>query len=199
LRARREGLEEIIGSEKKQWDSRRADRRRLKEKFGKKTPIGKRRRQLAEAPEHDEPAIEGSHGCARDDHGRALRRRGARAAAMSRPSNIVFKQGDKLKLRVLRHETTRSSDVGHNGRFTTVEASKLPGGAAREWRPGMFIDWEKEADIVTMFRSRGPQIPDRKGSKAKAASSPRDEVPRYDAAKGKKKKKKKTRASVGST
>src|SRR3954453_7441661 len=54
LRAEKKSLEELIKSEKKQWDMIAAEIREMKEKFGKKTPLGKRRTDFAEAPEHDE-------------------------------------------------------------------------------------------------------------------------------------------------
>src|SRR4051812_31940198 len=58
LRAEKKELEGLIGSEKKQWDKIAEQIGELKEKFGKKTPLGKRRTTFAEAPEHDEAAIE---------------------------------------------------------------------------------------------------------------------------------------------
>ena len=45
-------------SEKKQWETIAAQIKGLRDKFGKKTPLGKRRTDFADAPEHDEAAIE---------------------------------------------------------------------------------------------------------------------------------------------
>jgi len=58
LRAEKKALDELTGSEKKQWEKIAAQIKELREKYGKKTPLGKRRTDFAEAPEHDEAAIE---------------------------------------------------------------------------------------------------------------------------------------------
>src|ERR1044072_1131986 len=58
LRIEKKALEELVKSEKQQWDTVANQIRDLKEKYGRKTAIGKRRTDFAEAPEHDEAAIE---------------------------------------------------------------------------------------------------------------------------------------------
>src|SRR5712671_6783305 len=58
LRAERKSLKELIGSEKEQWKTVADQVKQVRETFGKKTPLGKRRTEFAEAPEHDEAAIE---------------------------------------------------------------------------------------------------------------------------------------------
>ena len=64
LRAEKKSLDELVGSEKKQWDKIAEEIKGLKEKYGRKTPLGKRRTDFAEAPEHDEAAIEEAMVCA---------------------------------------------------------------------------------------------------------------------------------------
>ena len=58
LRAERMSLNELIGSEKAQWKKVAEEIKEVREKFGPKTALGKRRTAFAEAPEHDEAAIE---------------------------------------------------------------------------------------------------------------------------------------------
>ncbi|HKS63890.1 MAG TPA: DNA topoisomerase IV subunit A, partial [Xanthobacteraceae bacterium] len=58
LRAEKKTLEELLKSEAKQWEVIAGQIRELREKYGRKTPLGKRRTDFAEAPEHDEAAIE---------------------------------------------------------------------------------------------------------------------------------------------
>src|SRR5215468_5076997 len=58
LRAARKELNALIGSEKEQWKKIAAEVKELRTKFGPKTPLGKRRTTFAQAPEHDEAAIE---------------------------------------------------------------------------------------------------------------------------------------------
>ena len=58
LRAELKGIKAMLGSEAEQW-SRIGDQvRKVRDIFGPKTPLGKRRTQFADAPEHDLAAIE---------------------------------------------------------------------------------------------------------------------------------------------
>src|SRR5262245_33588626 len=58
LRAERKALNTLIGSEDEQWKKVAAEIKEVRASFGPKTPLGKRRTQFAQAPEHDEAAIE---------------------------------------------------------------------------------------------------------------------------------------------
>jgi topoisomerase IV subunit A len=70
-------------------------------------------------------------------------------------SNIAFKQDDKLKLSFFAETTSKFLVLGTNGRFYTIEASKLPGGRGHGEPMRLFIDLEQEADIVAMFPFQG--------------------------------------------
>ena len=58
LRAEKKSIEDLLRSEKAQWKTIAGQIREVREKFGPKTPLGKRRTSFAEAPAHDEAAIE---------------------------------------------------------------------------------------------------------------------------------------------
>src|SRR5258705_3213798 len=58
LRAEKKSLDELVRSEKQQWETIAAQIKELRDKYGRKTPLGKRRTDFADAPEHDEAAIE---------------------------------------------------------------------------------------------------------------------------------------------
>src|SRR5205807_6603159 len=58
LRAEKKSIEELLRSEKQQWQKIAAEVRAVRDKFGPKTPLGKRRTGFAQAPAHDEAAIE---------------------------------------------------------------------------------------------------------------------------------------------
>src|SRR5205085_9062128 len=58
LRAERTTVKSLIGSETEQWKKVADEIKAVREKFGPKTPLGKRRTGFAEAPAHDEAAIE---------------------------------------------------------------------------------------------------------------------------------------------
>src|SRR6202166_5096559 len=57
LRAEKKSIEELLRSEKAQWKTIAGQIREVREQFGPKTALGKRRTGFAEAPAHDEAAI----------------------------------------------------------------------------------------------------------------------------------------------
>jgi topoisomerase-4 subunit A len=137
-------------------EDRRADQE-LKEKYGRKTPLGKRRTDFAEAPEHDEAAIEEAM-VVREPITGVLSDKGwvrALRGHVEDLSNVAFKQDDKLKLAFFAETTSKFLMLGTNGRFYTIEAAKLPGGRGHGEPMRLFIDLEQEADIVTMFPFQG--------------------------------------------
>ena len=157
LRAEKKSLDELVGSEKKQWETIAAQIKELKEKYGRKTPLGKRRTDFAEAPEHDEAAIEEAM-VVREPITVVLSDKGwvrALRGHVEDLSNIAFKQDDKLKLSFFAETTSKFLVFGTNGRFYTIEAAKLPGGRGHGEPVRLFIDLEQEADIVTMFPFQG--------------------------------------------
>jgi topoisomerase-4 subunit A len=157
LRVEKKGLEELVGSEKKQWDTIASQIADLREAFGKKTALGKRRTTFAEAPEHDEAAIEEAM-VVREPITVVLSDKGwvrALRGHVDDLSSIAFKQDDKLKLSFFAETTSKFLMLGTNGRVYTIEAAKLPGGRGHGEPVRLFIDLEQEADIVTMFPFQG--------------------------------------------
>jgi topoisomerase-4 subunit A len=157
LRAEKKSLEELLKSEKKQWDTIASQIKELKEKFGKKTPLGKRRTEFAEAPEHDEAAIEEAM-VVREPITVVLSEKGwvrALRGHVEDLSGVAFKQDDKLKLAFFAETTSKFLMLGTNGRFYTLEGSKLPGGRGHGEPVRLFIDLEQDGDIVTMFPYQG--------------------------------------------
>src|SRR5436190_5507972 len=157
LRAEKKSLEELLKSEKKQWETVAAQIKELREKFGKKTPLGKRRTDFAEAPEHDEAAIEEAM-VVREPITVVLSDKGwvrALRGHLEDLSNVAFKQDDRLKLSFFAETTSKLMMFATNGRFYTLEASKLPGGRGHGEPVRLFIDLEQEGDIVTMFSYQG--------------------------------------------
>src|SRR6478736_3908150 len=58
LRGELKGLKALLGSETEQWSKVGEQVRKVRDLFGPKTPLGKRRTMFADAPEHDLAAIE---------------------------------------------------------------------------------------------------------------------------------------------
>src|SRR5918996_260221 len=58
LRTEKKSLEDLIRAEKSQWKTVAEEIKKVRTTFGPKTPLGKRRTDFAQAPEHDEAEIE---------------------------------------------------------------------------------------------------------------------------------------------
>jgi len=157
LRAEKKSLEELLKSEPNQWETIAAQIKELREKFGRKTPLGKRRTDFAEAPEHDEAAIEEAM-VVREPITVVLSDKGwvrGLRGHVEDLSNVVFKQDDRLKLSFFAETTSKLLMFATNGRFYTLEGAKLPGGRGHGEPVRLFIDLEQEGDIVTMFPFQG--------------------------------------------
>jgi topoisomerase-4 subunit A len=157
LRAEKKSIEELLRSEKQQWKKIADEVRAVRDRFGPKTPLGKRRTGFAQAPAHDEAAIEEALverepvTIVVSDKGwiRALRGQVADLKGLS------FKADDSLKLAFFAETTSKLLIFATNGRFYTIEAAKLPGGRGHGEPIRLFIDLEQEADVVSVFRYQG--------------------------------------------
>ncbi len=157
LRAELKGLNVVIGSEDEQWKKVGEQVKKVRDIFGPKTPLGKRRTQFADAPEHDLAAIE-----------EALVEREPITVVVSDKgwvrtlkghvtdlSNLAFKTDDSLGYAFFAESTSKLTLFATNGRFYTLDAQKLPGGRGHGDPIRMMIDMEGDADIVTLFVSKG--------------------------------------------
>ena len=157
LRAEKRGIEDLLRSEKEQWKIIAREIREVRDKFGPKTPLGKRRTGFAEAPAHDEAAIEEALverepiTVVVSDKGwiRALR------GQVADLSSLAFKTDDRLNLAFFAETTSKLLIFATNGRCYTIEAAKLPGGRGHGEPIRLFIELEQEADVVTVFRHQG--------------------------------------------
>src|SRR5271157_527853 len=157
LRSERKTLKDLLASEKEQW-SRVADEiRQLRMKLGPKTALGKRRTSFAEAPEHDESAIEQAL-VEREPITVVVSEKGwirALRGIVTDLSGIGFKADDGLKFTFSAETTSKCLVLATNGRFYTLEAAKLPGGRGHGEPIRLFIDLEQEADLVRVFCYQG--------------------------------------------
>ncbi len=157
LREERTKVKSLIGSPAQQWKTIAGQIKELKEKFGTKTDLGKRRTSFALAPEHDEAAIEEALAVREpitvvvSDKGwiRALR------GHVSDFKNVVFKAGDKLKFAFPTETTAKVLIFGSDGRFYTIDGSKLPGGRGHGEPLRLFIDLEQNAEVVAAMAYQG--------------------------------------------
>ena len=147
----------MLRSEKQQWKKIGEQVREVKEKFGPKTPLGKRRTGFAQAPAHDEAAIEEAL-VEREPITVVVSEKGwirALRGQVADLSALAFKGDDGLKLAFFAETTSKLLVFGTNGRFYTIDASKLPGGRGHGEPVRLYADLDQEADIVTVFRYQG--------------------------------------------
>ncbi|MFZ0722911.1 MAG: DNA topoisomerase IV subunit A [Xanthobacteraceae bacterium] len=157
LRTEKKSLEELIRSEKQQWKKIADEIKSLRDKFGPKTSLGKRRTGFADAPAHDEAAIEEAL-VEREPITVVVSEKGwmrALRGQVADLSSLAFKADDGLKLAFFAETTSKLLIFATNGRFYTIDAAKLPGGRGHGEPTRLFIDLEQEADVVAVFRYQG--------------------------------------------
>ena len=157
LRAEKKSIEELLRSEKSQWKTTASQIRQVRDRFGAKSPFGKRRTGFAEAPAHDEAAIEEAL-VEREPVTVVVSEKGwirALRGQVADLSGLAFKADDGLKLAFFAETTSKLLIFATNGRCYTVEAAKLPGGRGHGEPIRLFIEIEQEADVISVFRYEG--------------------------------------------
>ncbi|MCK9915119.1 DNA topoisomerase IV subunit A [Microbacteriaceae bacterium K1510] len=156
LRDELKKLKALLGSEEQQWQAVGAQIKDIREKFGPKTEIGKRRTTFGEAPAHDVAAIEEAM-VVREPITVVVSEKGwirALRGHVADLSSIAFKQDDSLKFAFPTESTAKVLIFGSNGRFYTIDAQKLPGGRGHGEPVRLFIDLE-DADVVAAMAYQG--------------------------------------------
>ena len=157
LRNELKGIKGVLASEEEQWKKVGEQVKKVRDTFGPKTPLGKRRTHFADAPEHDLAAIE-----------EALIEREPITVVVSDKgwvrtmkghvedlSNLAFKTDDSMGFSFFAESTSKLTLFATNGRFYTLDAQKLPGGRGHGDPIRMTIDMEGDANIVSMFVQKG--------------------------------------------
>ncbi len=157
LRTEKKSLEELLRSEKQQWKKIAEQIREVRDRFGPKTPLGKRRTSFALAPEHDEAAIEEAL-VEREPITVVVSEKGWIRALRGQVADLpglTFKADDSLDHAFFAETTSKIMVFATNGRCYTIEAAKLPGGRGHGEPIRLFIELEQEADVVAVFRYQG--------------------------------------------
>ncbi len=157
LREEQKKLKALVGSEDQQWNTIAGQIREIKATFGPKTKLGRRRTDFAEAPAHDEAAIEEAM-VVREPITVVVSEKGwvrALRGHVSDLSGVAFKQDDALKFAFPTETTAKILIFGSNGRFYTIDAAKLPGGRGHGEPLRLFIDLEQDADVIAAMAYDG--------------------------------------------
>jgi topoisomerase IV subunit A len=157
LRAELKGVKALLASEAEQWSKVGEQVRKVRDMFGPKTPLGKRRTQFADAPEHDLAAIEEAFverepvTVVMSDKGwvRALK------GQVADLSGLTFKTDDRLDSAFFAETTSKLLLFATNGKFYSLDVAKLPGGRGHGDPIRMFVDMEQDVSIVSLFVNKG--------------------------------------------
>jgi topoisomerase-4 subunit A len=157
LTLEKSAIKKLLSSPAQQWKRIGDQVREVREKFGPKTPLGKRRTGFSEAPVTDEAAFQEAMTVKEpitvvvSEKGwiRALR------GHVQDVSNLSYKSDDKLKLFFPSETTSKLLVFATNGRFYTLDPSKLPGGRGYGEPTRLYIDLDQEADVIDVFNYMG--------------------------------------------
>jgi topoisomerase IV subunit A len=157
LRSELKGIKALLGSETEQWSKVGEQVRKVRDILGPKTPLGKRRTQFADAPEHDLAAIEEAFverepvTIVVSDKGWVRTLKGH----VDDLSGLTFKTDDQLGFAFFAETTSKLLLFATNGKFYSLDVAKLPGGRGHGEPIRMFIDMEQDAAIVSLFVNKG--------------------------------------------
>ncbi|MBI2712873.1 MAG: DNA topoisomerase IV subunit A [Rhizobiales bacterium] len=157
LREERTKLKSLIGSTDQQWKTITGQIKEIKEKFGPKTELGKRRTTFGIAPAHDEAAIEEAM-VVREPITVVVSEKGwirALRGHVADLSGVTFKTDDALKFAFPTETTAKVLIFASNGKFYTLDASKLPGGRGHGEPVRMYFDLDQDADVVAALAYQG--------------------------------------------
>jgi topoisomerase-4 subunit A len=153
LTTERKELKSLLASKDKQWKMIAGEIKALKDQFGQKTEIGRRRTSFAEAPEGVEVYLAEAM-IEKESVTVVLSEKGwirAIRGHQTEPESLAFKEGDKLKSFVKAQTTDTLLLFATNGRFYSLGADKLPGGRGHGEPFRLMIDIEEAADAVELF------------------------------------------------
>ncbi len=145
-------LRQLLKSDDEQWDLIAGQIRDVREAWSKKTDLGRRRTDFADAPtieiDLEQAMID------KEPVTVILSEKGWIRALKGHPedlSKLDFKQGDSLKRAVRASTTDKILLFATNGKFFTLEANQLPGGRGQGEPVRLMFELEESADIVNVF------------------------------------------------
>ena len=156
LATERDGLLKMLASEPAQWRLVGVGLKDVRKVVGPDTEIGRRRSDFAEAPQVDaDAAIEAM--IPREPITVILSERGWIRAARGRvedPSELKFKEGDKLAFLVPCETTDKLLIFASDGRFFTLGCDKLPSARGHGEPLRLMLDLDDKVGVVDVFPHR---------------------------------------------
>ncbi|MEY4706921.1 MAG: topoisomerase subunit [Pseudomonadota bacterium] len=160
LTKERKDLTKLMGSEKLKSEKLIEELKAVDAKFGLKTKIGKRRTQIAAAADVAELSALAEHV---EERANAVEREPITVVCSAKgwlraltghkeqSKDDKYREGDRARFWFHAQTTDQIMLLATDGRFFTLDGSKLPGGRGNGEAIRIFIDLPPDADIVTMF------------------------------------------------
>jgi topoisomerase-4 subunit A len=152
LKKEQKGLQGLLKSDEEQWNRIADDIRQVKETYSKKTPLGRRRTDFAEAPDVaeqlDEMLVEKEPitvVCSEKGWIRSLK------GHLEDKSTLSYKDGDQERFVVPAQTTDRIMLLTSSGKFYTLDGAKLPGGRGNGEPVRLLADVDAVDQIVSLF------------------------------------------------
>ena len=152
LSGERRDLKALLASDDLQWARVSDEIKAMRERYSKKTALGRRRTSFADAPaidvDLDQALIE------KEPVTVILSEKGWIRALKGHQDDLArveFKQGDSLKRALKAFTTDKLLLLGSNGKFYTLDASALPGGRGHGEPVRLMVDIEQNHDIIEAF------------------------------------------------
>jgi topoisomerase-4 subunit A len=149
LAAELEGLIELLGDEDLRWKRIADQLREMKKVVGPNTDIGRRRTEIADAPDVVDVPLEAMIDrepitvvCSKKGWIRGMK------GHLADGADIKFKEGDGPKFLLHAQTTDKLLVFATNGRFYTVGCDKLPGGRGNGEPLRLMLDLSNEHDFV---------------------------------------------------
>jgi topoisomerase IV subunit A len=146
------GLKKLVKSDDEQWDKVADEIKSVKEKFSKKTALGKRRTEFAEAPDVDADLDEAlvekepvTVVCSEKGWIRSMK------GHLEDFSSLSYKEGDQGKFVLTAMSTDKIMLFSSSGKFFTLDASKLPGGRGHGEPVRLMVEVDAADSIVSVF------------------------------------------------
>jgi topoisomerase-4 subunit A len=145
-------LNALLKSDEEQWVKISDEIKSVKEKYSKKTPLGRRRTDFSEAPEIDadfeQSMIEKEPVtvvCSEKGWIRTMR------GHLEDVSGLTYKDGDKGQFTFHAMSTDKVMLFSSSGKFFTFDVSKLPGGRGHGEPVRLMCDLDAADSIVALF------------------------------------------------
>ena len=145
-------LQALMEDEPRRWQVLRQEMEKLKADFGQKTPLGRRRTELADSPGEVVVPLEAV--IEREPITILLSEKGWIRALKGHHDDVSdakHKEGDRGRFALKAQTTDKLLLFATNGRFYTLPADKLPGGRGFGEPVRLMVDLPNDQDIVALL------------------------------------------------